>query len=365
MLVTNALRHNVITSDQPIPTLYEENVFTLKDKGHDLLNAIPKFKNIKQSLYDARNKELGVPATIFKSIDEVTVPEKFRESILADYYYDGTRILVFCPIRCRKMICNITEYFVDGTFAVCPTPFSQIYNILGDIGSTFEKTKVVPLISAFMSNRTQNSYELLFHMIQSRLPEFKPYKVHCDYESAAINAIKENHPNVIIKGCYYHWCKNIWKNAKKFKNNQTKPEKRIVALTAVLPLLPPQYTLEGWEYIKTQIYRNKNINMTKFICYIENYWLKIHSPDVFSVFGERHRTDNVSEGFHSKLIKGINKTTVSLFRTMNKMNKYLGMETLEEKRKSKYIIDDDFILDVQMQLINDEITVAKALDELR
>lgn len=102
-------------------------MFTLKEKGHDLLNAIPKFKSIKQLLYDARNKELGVPATIFKSINEVTVPVRFRESILADYYYDGTRILVFCPKRCRVMISKITEYFVDGTFAVCPTPFQQIY----------------------------------------------------------------------------------------------------------------------------------------------------------------------------------------------------------------------------------------------
>lgn len=105
--------------------------------------------------------------------------------------------------------------------------------------------------------------------------------------------------------------------------------------------------------------------MTRFIRYIQNYWLKIHSPDVFSVYGERHGTDNVSEGYHSKLIMGINKKTVTLFRTMNKINKYLGMEALEEKRKSKYIVDDDFILDVQMQLINGDISVAKALDELR
>lgn len=59
LLVSNALLNNLITSDQPIPTLYEDNVFTLKQKGHDLLNAIPKFKNIKQSLYNARNKQLG------------------------------------------------------------------------------------------------------------------------------------------------------------------------------------------------------------------------------------------------------------------------------------------------------------------
>lgn len=68
-----------------------------------------------------------------------------------------------------------------------------------------------------MTNRTQKSYELLIQKIQSQLPEFKHYKVHCDYESAAINAIKEKHPNVIITGCYYHWCKNIWKNGKSLK----------------------------------------------------------------------------------------------------------------------------------------------------
>lgn len=48
---------------------------------------------------------------------------------------------------------DIKEFFVDGTFYNCPAPFSQLYNIHGDIRSTSETTEVAPLIFALMSDR--------------------------------------------------------------------------------------------------------------------------------------------------------------------------------------------------------------------
>lgn len=68
-----------------------------------------------------------------------------------------------------------------------------------------------------MTNRAQKSYELLFHMIQSQLPEFKPYKVHCDFESAAMNTIKEKHRNVITKAAIITGAKIFGKMPKSLK----------------------------------------------------------------------------------------------------------------------------------------------------
>lgn len=118
---------------------------------------------------------------------------------------------------------------------------------------------------------------ILFNLILSQIPEWKPFKIHCDYEKAAMNAILKVFSNCTIKGCYYHWVRNIWKNAKspKFRITQTKPERRIVGITAALPLLPAKKILLGLDYIKSECDSLKP--MHKFTSYIEHFWVKIHT----------------------------------------------------------------------------------------
>lgn len=354
------LREEVISSDEPIPQLYSKKV---NHTGLDFVLKIPPLNNATSFLYGARNKSLEVSKTVFKIPSEIEVPVKHRSSILAEYHYEDTHILVFCTEMCRKLFSKINEYFFDATFDSCPFPFVQLFNLHGDIGSTIETTNVVPLLFALMTNKKQSSYYILFKMIMSQLNEWKPVKIHCDFEKASMNAVKDLFPNLIVKGCFYHWTKNVWKKGRKLGFTNTKSEQRIVGLTAALPLIPSNNILEGWRYIKSEC--GTKLDMSKFIKYIERFWFTTHNPDIISVFGERHRTNNALESYHSKLSKCVNRNNNTLLRLLNKILNFQGKTSLHPKRKKKQIANDCAIMEIQMQLINGVITVGYALDKLR
>lgn len=83
-------------------------------------------------------------------------------------------------------------------------PFSQLYSIHGDLGSTVNNTNILPLVYALMSSRTEKSYFILFSLIKSQIPGWNPTSYKTDYEIAAMNAwakelgtTKSNHPSKI------------------------------------------------------------------------------------------------------------------------------------------------------------------------
>lgn len=161
------LRETVRASDEPIPKLYNDITNSIRERGLDLVIPLPSLNNSTSLLYGARNKALDLKKTIYKSISEVEIPLKFRDMILADYCDQEEKILVFCTNNCRQTIANVTEFFIDGTFKTCPTPFTQIFSLHGDVGSTFDNTNVVPLVLALMTHRQQSSYFKLFSMIKT------------------------------------------------------------------------------------------------------------------------------------------------------------------------------------------------------
>lgn len=361
------LKETVTTSNRPVPRLYNEAMVELQDAGLNFVADIPSLSNTQHCLYTIRNKAMHVSKTIYKCLKEVEIPEKFSSFVLADYSDEGSRILVFCSLTARDSVSNIKEYFMDGTFKSCPKPFAQLYTLLGDVGSSMETTKVVPLIFALLPDKTEKTYFILFSLIRSQLSHWKPAIVHCDYEIAAINAMSELFPETQIKGCFYHWCRAVWRKAKYLQLTKTKAQKRIVSLTAALALLPQMFVTEGWNYIKSQ---SETTDMSKFINYIDRFWLKKNIAQILSVFALRHRTNNAIEGWHSKLNRSVNKNTVTLHRLLSILHNFdleanLRHKIKNKKRSEVLIKNDEFIMVVLMELINSEISVGHALDKLR
>lgn len=62
---------------------------------------------------------------------EVEVPIKFIKYLIADYYdaEDNCRILVFADEENLKLIREIEELFLDGTFKSVPSPFYQLVTV--------------------------------------------------------------------------------------------------------------------------------------------------------------------------------------------------------------------------------------------
>ncbi|KAL0810826.1 hypothetical protein ABMA28_010136 [Loxostege sticticalis] len=349
----------------PLPTIFNENVRGLYEKGLNFVVPVPSFPNVKHALYNARKKELQITKTVFKSVDEVEVPAKYnKDFLIADYIYEGSRILVFCKSEAKKYFCRVKEYFGDATFRT-PYPFSQLFTIHGALGDGSTDTNVVPLVYALMSDKKETTYFALFDILKANFEDFHPQKFHCDFEFAPSNALKAIFPDVTLKKCYYHFTNSIWRKAKSLQIKKNKRYRRIVGLCAALALLPQHLVIQGWTYVQEQANDIQNENMTTFMRYMKRTWLK--SDDYVSqwcVYNERHRTNNVAESFHSRLNRLINKNYVTIFKLLHVLYEF-STNPVPKKRRSQEIENDSFIINKQMELIHNDINIGHFLETMR
>jgi len=98
---------------------------------------------------------------------------------------------------------------MDGTFKSCPKPFCQLYTILAYVNTVY-----IPLVFALLPDKTQSTYETLFHHILTQCEvtglQFEPESVLMDFEKAAMNAVEAKFSQTRLIGCRFHlgqsWC---------------------------------------------------------------------------------------------------------------------------------------------------------------
>jgi hypothetical protein len=349
-------------------------VSSLSDTGIDLIAAFPRFKNIKSTLYKHKNAALDVDKIEYQDLESVQVPQRYQDFLLADYSDDNCRILIFCSQWARHYMNTLKIFFGDGTFWICTKPFYQLYTIHGDLGSTEKYINILPLIYVLMSGKSQQVYKLVFCMIKSQLPAWKPHIFKCDFEDAAMNAMRNSFEDVSISGCYVHYRDAIWRKGKQLGLTKNKLLKRQVALSAVLPMLPPDKIMNGWFYIASQ---SPEDNKSKqFRRYMLTQWLKTYFIKVWCAFFQQHRTNNLAEAWHSKIKKRTGKKNPSLIRLLTALSEdasFYNVRAMQlhasqdgiSERSQQSIDRDEFIQEVQMELINGEITIGHCLEKLR
>ena len=183
---------------------------------------------------------------------ELIIPNEFKEYfnasgerenfLIADSGPENDRILIFGRQRWTSFLVDSEVWYCDGTFKLAPLIFSQVYVIM-----VKRHGSVHPILYSLLPNKTRNTYTRMFRMIQNAIPGSTTRTISCDFEQAAISAMRECFPNVRINGCFFHLAHNFHKHLKQmglgiaYKND---PEfaikaKMIVALSFVpVPRLP-------------------------------------------------------------------------------------------------------------------------------
>lgn len=149
-----------------------------------------------------------------KDLVTLIIPENFKfyspseglsETFLLHDSGPGVdRFLIFCRPQNLNILYESNNWYVDGTFKVAPQLFSQVYVILGKY---FDG--VHPLVYALLPDKKNQTYERLFKTLLELKPGLKPRSIACDFEQAAIKAIKNNFPEAQIHGCLFHLTKNF------------------------------------------------------------------------------------------------------------------------------------------------------------
>ncbi|GLV46406.1 hypothetical protein CBL_21419, partial [Carabus blaptoides fortunei] len=94
-----------------------------------------------------------------------------------------------------------------------------------------------------------------------------------DYETALRNAVTEIFPDQQLHGCWFHYCKNVYKRARALHLVQQDAHpllRRIVKITLALPLLPQESIEEGIAYGRSM---GEDIPASvPFFAYMQRQW---------------------------------------------------------------------------------------------
>ena len=114
------------------------------------------------------------------------------------------RIIAYATENNLRRLAAADKWFMDGNFAMAPPQFLQIYMIHVSLGEV-----TIPLVYAFLENKTEGTYHELFTDILNRCATYgvrpDPYVVTVDFELAvprALTAVFGQH--VQVQFCFFH-----------------------------------------------------------------------------------------------------------------------------------------------------------------
>lgn len=291
----------------PIPRIFRETVADIKNSTFDLIMKIPKFNNVKGKFYRQRRKALNVTKLCFKKVKSIIIPERFQSFVLADYQ-STNRIIIFCNEAVKTLLAtNTYDIFCDGTFKFCLHPFYQLYSLHINLGSDTTYNNIVPVIFALLPNKLKKTYEMMFRLIKSQIPEWKPKSFTLDYEMAAIQAIESVFPEVPVSGCYFHFSRCLWRKADEFGIIKSKLNRKHIKRCIALSHLPSEVIDDAWLYVMSKCSNYGNV--TKFNDYFVDTWL-VESSFFFnrwSCYKQQNRTTNMVESWHATVNKVVQK----------------------------------------------------------
>jgi hypothetical protein len=110
----------------------------------------------------------------------------------------------------------------------------------------------VPVFYVLVTAKTQWTYWFVLNQILITCKfKFEPEVIHCDFEMALMNAIKEQFSDTLVVGCFFH-LKQAW--LKKMKELDIPKEERKLAIAKgvvdILCLIPISELERGiWSFI--------------------------------------------------------------------------------------------------------------------
>lgn len=193
---------------------------------------------------------------------------------------------------------------------------------------------------------------------------------------AMINAIHHELPMTQVKGCNFHFSQAIWRKVQDlglvelYKSDHE--TRRHVRMCAALSRIPVPAVEDGWCYIM----ESAPNSVEDFNDYFVEQWLENPNlpVEIWNCCGERHRTTNSLEGWHSKLNKRIPKNHpnyVELIQHLKADAEFYDLLRLKvslnlstSKRLNKYIVLDKAIEGTIQQLTSGRLNISSCLEKL-
>ena len=216
---------------------------------------------------------------------------------------------IFCPDFFINELNKSEHWYINATF-IYPFGFKELIVILYIDKDT---NKRFPGMFILTNNKHFEGYNLIFGSVKRILTiensKKLNLKTYCtDYEKSLIKACSLNFKEARGVGCYYHFCENIYNNAKKFgivaKNNGLDYEFLNLYYKLPFNISNDKNILD---YIKNKYTNIKPKNISEkyltFINYFENQWLEYIDNGYINYFNlkKEYRSNSYLENYNRNI----------------------------------------------------------------
>lgn len=220
--------------------------------------ALPKRSSLSRTLRRHRNKNIQIAGTRTTLPPPPTdlnfvMPERFRPFVLFDSGPGDDRIIMLGDWELMRGLERATMWLADGTFAVVPALYYQLYTIHFQMVGGYNPVGVYCLLT----NKTQRTYERVLAELRVLLPNAAPSSVLVDFETAAMRSFAAAFPTATITGCYFHLCQSVIRKASelglKLAYENDDEVRGFVRCLPALSHVPPQDVVNAFEALAENI----------------------------------------------------------------------------------------------------------------
>jgi len=313
---------------KPVPQIYNEELSKLRtpdwdDIDADVAEKLPTYQSCHSSLYRQRSKTLP---KLPKTTNEIDLQGEWTRTTAGERFLlvndgDQEKIVIFSTDKNLQLLADNSTIFGDGTFYTCPSLFTQLYTLHGNVDG-----QMYPLVFCLLPSKSQAVYNRMFSLVKTacidRNIELNPTTLFADYETAVHNAAKSVFDRIVIKGCFFHYGQCIWRRVQScglqvaYRDNDAVTQ--LVRRAAVLPLVPDDSIEDVWfnaleDIGNADIDQHQMIQITTFTDYVTTNWVETnrHIWNHYETRGPR--TTNHLEGWHAKIKRQIQQSHPNVF----------------------------------------------------
>lgn len=210
---------------------------------------------------------------------------------------------------------------MDGTFWTVPRLYYQLFTV-----HAFVLDQQFPLLYVLLPDKSQESYQRVFHMILDRMivgnlypGNFNLQVIISDFETGLIAAVRVIFPNVVHRGCYFHYSQAIYRKIAedgysiRYKND---PEfKTRCRMLIALGMVPAQLKQQYLQLLQQAFAGDADFSMF-ILRYFLPTWFNRFPTSMWDWYQVEVRTNNNVESWHAKINKHIAKPHLGIYRFM-------------------------------------------------
>lgn len=124
-----------------------------------------------------------------------------------------------------------------------------------------------------MNRRTEAAYRHVFQYVHDQLFRLNCSSIMSDFEIALRNALRAVSPGIEVRGCWFHFCQALHRQAMKMLDLKNATVKSIVRRLRFLALLPVDIVPVAFGILKEEARNCRDGQLMKFLEYFAKQWL--------------------------------------------------------------------------------------------